>query len=73
MHLQSLWAFRICPGSVLRLHNYIRAVPGKKVLGRGTELENGGTTNTIFSFFTPQPTQFECVKDPPPPYFYYNL
>ena len=29
----------------------IRAVPGKKVLGGGgTELENGGTTNTILSF-----------------------
>jgi len=30
----------------------LRAVPGKKVLGGGgTELENGGTTNTILSFF----------------------
>jgi len=27
-----------------------RAVPGKKVLGGGMELENGGTTNTILSF-----------------------
>ena len=29
----------------------LRAVPGKKVLGGGTELENGATTNTILSFF----------------------
>ena len=28
-----------------------RAVPGKKVLGGGTELENGGTSNTVLSFF----------------------
>jgi len=28
--------------------NVLRAVPGKTVLGGGTELENGGTTNTIF-------------------------
>ena len=31
--------------------NLLRAVPGKKVLGGGTELENGGTTNTILSFY----------------------
>jgi len=32
----------------------IRAVPGKKGVGGGTELENGGTTNTILSFFMVQ-------------------
>jgi len=32
----------------------IRAVPGKKVLGGGMELDNGGTTNAILSFFMVQ-------------------
>jgi len=32
----------------------LRTVPGKKVLGDGREIKNGGTTNTILSFFMVQ-------------------
>jgi len=33
------------------MSNTMRAVPGKNGVGGGTELENGGTTNTILSFY----------------------
>jgi len=41
---------------------YLRAVPGKKVLG--VELENWGTTNTILSFFI---VQFIWIFQETPP------
>jgi len=53
-----------------RLYNpnkILRAVPGKKVLGVGTELENGGTTNTTVSFFMVQSIWiFQETPHPPP-------
>jgi len=47
----------------------LRAVPGKKVLGGGTELENGGTTNTILSFFYGTIHMDIPGNTPHPPYF----
>ena len=35
----------------IAMSNTMRAVPGKNGVGGGTELENGGTTNTILSFY----------------------
>ena len=44
---------------------HVRAVPGKNVLGGGTELENGGTTNTILSLFMVQ--SIWIYQETPPP------
>ena len=47
------------------MNEWVRAVPGKKGVRGGTELENGGTTNTSLSFFMVQ--SIWIFQETPPP------
>ena len=66
IHTWFLYFFFILFILICIIQQYLpRAVPGKKVLGGGTELKNGGTTNTILSFFM---VQFIWIfQETPPP------